>query len=152
MVRELHLSAPAVPVRQRTLLQGMCRLFDANRGSILITAIDTDTGNSEITTSLTVEAPFSALEGVTPISQTNGGRSHASPGKSRSNGRNSSTADGSCHEAFASLKGVRVARLSLTRGPGRQRFTPTERNLIDVIHNECAWVYDDPNGSSRKQI
>src|SRR4051812_12849223 len=79
MVRELHLSPTAVPVRQRSLLQGMCRLFDAHHGSILVTAIDADTGSSEIMASLTVEAPFPALDGVTPTSSPNGGKTSTSP-------------------------------------------------------------------------
>lgn len=155
MVRELHVSAHAGSVRQRTLLQEMCRLFDANRGSILITAIDADTGQPDVKASLTVEGPFATENGSERAPSGNGARTTTSPMKSRSNGRHgssadNSTGDGSCHEAFVTLKGIRVARLSLSRSPGSQRFTPTERGLIDVIHSECAWVYDELNGHSHK--
>jgi hypothetical protein len=144
MVRRLHLAAPAVGSRQRTLLQGMCRLFDAQRGSILISTIDAASGDTRVMASVTLEAPFPPDDVGASVAAASTSRNTTATGKARSTRIGAPLQEGSVHDAFVSLQGVRVAKLSLMRSPGRRRFTPTERGLIDVIHAECAWIHDEP--------
>ena len=139
MVRELHLTSPVSQDRQRALLLGLCRLFDGRRASIQMTRMEADTGLPRVVSALTVEGPVSQGSNGDVIP----GRKSALIARKRTSPREVEEDDGPCHDSFVPLDGVRfVARLSVARAAGRRRFTPAERQLIDLVHKECAWVYD----------
>lgn len=49
---------------------------------------------------------------------------------------------GPCLDAFLPLDGLRlVACLMLARPPGRPRFSADNRALVELLHEECRWVY-----------
>jgi hypothetical protein len=139
MLRELHRTAPVPQDRQRALLLGLCQLFDGHRASIRLSRIESSTGLSRVMNTVTVQGPFSQGTNGSVISAPRSSvlaRKRASP-------REVQPDDGPCHDSYVPLDGVRlVACLSVARAAGHRRFTPTERQLIDLVHNECAWVYD----------
>lgn len=137
MMRQLHLAQPTV--RQRALLSELCRLFEAKQGQIQVMGIDPATGMSRVMHSFTVSGPMlhNGADSPNATAPKSAARKKSPTSRAVQNG------EGPVHEAFVPLEGVRrMARLSLVREPGRRRFTPAERGLIDLIHAECAWVYD----------
>ncbi|HEX8913241.1 MAG TPA: hypothetical protein VF796_12850 [Humisphaera sp.] len=126
-------AGPSLADRKRALLDGLCRLAEADRAEVVVSTFDRVTGEP-VTVSVAIGTGpdrAAAAAAVNPDA-------------------------GPCLHTFLSLDGVRlVARLALTRAPGGRRFTSTERAMVEAIHGECAWAYAEDlanhaNGSARR--
>lgn len=121
--RQLHRPTPIPGGPLRVLMEGICQILNASRGSITLSHMHPDTGEREIVLSLSVFA-----------------------GRPRGVGRRRpsfAAADGPGLDSFVSIDGIRrVSSITLWRTDRMAKFSPAERSLVDLIHAESIWMYD----------
>lgn len=127
-------------VRKRRLLEGLCRITDADRALCVVTRTDLQTGRHQILSAATVTMD-------PPSPRRSGGRSQRSdvsiaPFSPSEPAWNPMTSDGPTMDDFCWLDGLKLAAaVTLWRSPGLSRFGETERSLVALVHQRCDWVY-----------
>jgi len=145
----LHLS-PANPVtRKKILLDGICRLVDADGGLSAVSTCDRLTARQSLI-SVVRMGPSDAPAADLPADQS---LAHETTLPTKKGGRIaqiSATETGSCPpgpcqccDSFLDLLGMQVvATLTVYRQqPDARPFSQREREIVNAMHAEMAWVY-----------
>jgi len=153
----LHRSPANPGTRKKILLDGICRLVDADGGFSVVTTCDPLTARKTVISTVRTgpdrsDAPASSSpvergpaeqETIAPaetVRPRRGGRiAHIPPAEPCSRPED----DCQCCDSFIDLMGMQVvATLTVYRQPADGRlFSQREREIVNAMHVEMAWVY-----------
>jgi DNA-binding CsgD family transcriptional regulator len=149
LTNALHRSPAESVTRKKLLLQGICRLVEADSGVSAVTICDRDTARQTVVS--IVRTGRGAIPEPTPGPTQPVARIRRVSLRPRADGRALSNTEPDsrpldnclCYDSYVDLLGMQVvATLTVCRRPADSRpFSQRQREIVNALHAEMAWVY-----------
>ena len=155
LCNRLHAPAPGASEPKRRLISGLCDFLGADTGACVVTALDAETARREVVSvvrSTGAQGPSRAAARLPAV------RWHDSPANGallRPGRAGHSAGHTAGHTIESTVPLLRdppfLASLALARGAKGPAFTAQDVAVLEVVHEECSWLYagDLPLASRR---